>query len=130
MNRQFLRRLETVEAARARRQAQAKAASPPPLSCYLIAYFGGHYDPIESPAMNYARGLGLSKATDLAGLTSEQRHERHRAAFARICKRRKIDPATLQPWPAFERKSRQRRGWLWRDATLPVTPDHVSASHD
>jgi hypothetical protein len=43
----------------------------------------------------------------LAKLTAEERRERHRAAFARICKQRKIDPMTLEPWAKFERMLRR-----------------------
>jgi hypothetical protein len=64
---------------------------PPPLSCYMIAYLGGHFDPVDSPAMNYARGLGLDKASDLAKLTPEQRHELHHKAMRKLFKRRGID---------------------------------------
>jgi hypothetical protein len=70
---------------------------PAPLSVYLIACLGGHFDPVDSPAMNYARGLGLNKASDLAKLTSEERHERHRAATRKIFRRRGVDRDAASP---------------------------------
>jgi hypothetical protein len=91
MNKGTLKRLELLEAKRAKRKVQAKAALPAPLSCYLIACLGGHFDPGDSPAMNYARGLGLNKASDLAKLTPAEHHELHRKAWFKIFKRRGVN---------------------------------------
>jgi hypothetical protein len=91
------RRIEDLERARAKRQAENKAALPAPLSMYMIAHFGGHYDPVDSPAMNYVRGLGLDKASDLAKLTPEQRHELHHKAMRKLFKRRGVDLDTASP---------------------------------
>jgi hypothetical protein len=49
------------------------------------------------------RGLGCASANEFYKLTTEEVNERNRAAFTRLCKRRKIDPDTLQPWDKVEK---------------------------
>jgi hypothetical protein len=92
MNRQLLARLEALE----NRKQNVYVPPPPiPLAMYLVAFFAGKWQPHESPADAYHRGLGLERATQFHALTSEEVAERHRTAFARICRRRKIDPVLV-----------------------------------
>jgi hypothetical protein len=99
-----LRRIEKLE----QRQSTAyKPAPPVPLSMYLVGYFSTTYDPTQSPFLNYATALGCQSALEFHSLTSEQIADRHRAAWERICRRRKIDPDTLQPWDKVERMLRK-----------------------
>jgi hypothetical protein len=73
------------------------------LALYIVAFFGGKYDAVQSPFTNYHRALGCERASDFHKLTFEQVAERHRKSWERICKRRGIDPETLQPWDAAVR---------------------------
>ena len=93
MNRALLTRLEKLEAKQ--RDAKRAAPKPPPISVYLLAYFGNNHNPIESPAGNYARALGCETSTDFHALTPEQVAERHAKALERLLKRRKL-PAMVK----------------------------------
>jgi hypothetical protein len=73
---------------------------PVPLSLYIVGYFGGRFDVNASPCENYYRALGCENANEFSKLDAEQVAERHRAAWERICRRRQIDPVTLEPWDA------------------------------
>jgi hypothetical protein len=104
MNKDILRRLEKLES---RQRSAYKPPSPVPLALYLIGYFSTTYDPTQSPFLNYATALGCQSGLEFHSLTSEQLTERHRAAWERICRRREIDPDTLQPWDKVERMLRK-----------------------
>jgi hypothetical protein len=88
MNKAILKRIEALEA---RKQAEPKPASPIPLAVYLVALFAGRWQPNESPADAYYRGLGLERANQFHALSPDQASERHRNAMRRIFKRRGID---------------------------------------
>jgi hypothetical protein len=124
MNKDILRRLEKLES---RLRTAYKQPAPVPLAFYLIGYFSTTYDPMQSPFLNYAIALGCQSALEFHSLTAEQVAERHRTAWARICRRRKIDPATLEPRERFDRLLKQldKAGIVpaktWEAAAAPVT---------
>jgi hypothetical protein len=86
----ILKRIEALEAEKAARKAEAKAALPPPLAMFIIARFGGRYDEKASPFENYFRALGLDKAVEFHALLPEQRQELHRDAMNRIFRKRGV----------------------------------------
>jgi hypothetical protein len=98
------RRIEKIES---RQRGAYKPPPPVPLSLYIVGYFGGRFDANASPCENYYRALGCESANDYHALAPEERAERHRAAWERLCRRRQIDPETLQPWERFGRLLRK-----------------------
>jgi hypothetical protein len=97
----ILKRLEALES---RKRNTYVAPKPPPLSLYIVALVAGKWQAHESPADAYHRGVGCQNAAEFHKLSAERVAERHRKAWGRICKRRGIDPETLQPWDAAARK--------------------------
>ena len=57
-----------------------------------MGFFGGKYDPVQSPFANYAAALGCTNALEFHSLTSEQLAERHGKAWERLLRRRKLEP--------------------------------------
>jgi hypothetical protein len=100
----IIKRLEALEA---RRQDTYVAPKPPSLALYIVAYFGGKFDPVQSPFGNYAAALGCASAAAFHKLSADEIAERHAKAWQRICRRRGIDPQTLEPWPKAEKMLRQ-----------------------
>jgi hypothetical protein len=112
-NRTILKRLEALE----QRKRDVYVPPPPiPLGLYIVGFFGGHYTPLQSPRENYALAIAGREKGDgdddfwrasairrFDKLSPAEVAERHRKAWERICRRRGIDPATLEPWTKAER---------------------------
>jgi hypothetical protein len=71
---------------------------------YLVAFFAGRWQPHESPVDAYCRGIGgCQNGAEFRSLSPDEVSERHAKAWERMCKRRGIDPVTLQPWDKVEK---------------------------
>jgi hypothetical protein len=75
MNRTAILRIESLQA---RKATEYKPAPPPPLSAYIVGYFGGRYDAKASQFENYSHALGCQSGLEFHSLTAEQVAERHR----------------------------------------------------
>jgi hypothetical protein len=117
MRRDILARIQALEARKANTYVPPP---PPPLSLYLVGYFGGYYDQNQSPRKNYALALaGRTKADGdddmwraravrrFGKMSPEEVSEKHQAVWARILKRHKIDPSTMEPHDRLMRMLRR-----------------------